>query len=117
MAFASFVKLSDAVSFLVDHLDRKDFTTIAAQCANLVYDEGIVTAGAAHPQEARIAAIQELARRHARLSLRWRYLLRRFPSGAQEFELGGHNKELGHVHVNFVRAGASWQIKEIWICR
>ena len=40
-----------------------------------------------------------------------------FPPAAREFKLGGHASELGHIHIDFVRSDAGWQIQRIWMCR
>ncbi len=42
---------------------------------------------------------------------------REFPKDATTFKLGGHQKELGHCHIDFVKDGESWQIARIWQCR
>ena len=42
---------------------------------------------------------------------------REFPKDATTFKLGGHQKELGHCHIDFVKDGESWQITRIWQCR
>lgn len=42
---------------------------------------------------------------------------RAFPTDADTFKLGGHASELGHVHIDFVRDGANWKLKDIWNCR
>ena len=109
-----FEKLADAIEFLAANLEAKDFEVIAARCVDSIHDD---ERAVLCPREARIRAIEELGRRHAALSLRWRYFWRRFPARAGEFKLGGHAKQLGHVHVDFVRSGPLWQLKEIWICR
>ena len=117
MAFVSFEKLSEAVAFLASHLEQDDVEAIAFQCTDSVHDEARAANGSLDPREVRRRAIRELGRRHATLSLRWRYLGRSFPSDASEHKLGGHDKELGHVHVDFARTDGAWQLKEIWICR
>jgi len=41
-----------------------------------------------------------------------------FPQGAHDFKLGGHDRELGHIHIDFVRSGdGCWMIQRIWMCR
>lgn len=42
---------------------------------------------------------------------------REFPKDTATFKLGGHKKELGHCHIDFVKEGGSWRIIRIWQCR
>ncbi len=42
---------------------------------------------------------------------------REFPKNTATFKLGGHQMELGHCHIDFVKDGDSWQITRIWQCR
>lgn len=42
---------------------------------------------------------------------------REFPKDATTFKLGGHQKELGHCHIDFAKAGDAWHITRIWQCR
>lgn len=40
-----------------------------------------------------------------------------FPRTRDEFKLGGHQSELGHVHIDFVKRDGAWTLKDIWNCR
>ncbi len=40
-----------------------------------------------------------------------------FPCDCVEFKLGGHQSELGHIHIDFAKRDDSWVIKSIWMCR
>ena len=40
-----------------------------------------------------------------------------FPADKNQMKLGGHNKELGHCHIDLVRVGGYWQLAKIWQCR
>jgi hypothetical protein len=40
-----------------------------------------------------------------------------FPIGGQEFKLGGHGRELGHIHIDFIKGLAGWEIQRVWMCR
>jgi hypothetical protein len=40
-----------------------------------------------------------------------------FPADKHQMKLGGHNKELGHYHIDLVRVGSYWQLARIWQCR
>jgi hypothetical protein len=42
---------------------------------------------------------------------------REFSEDATTFKLGGHDKELGHCHIDFVKNGGLWLIVKIWQCR
>ena len=44
---------------------------------------------------------------------------REFPSGSDDtFELGGHEKELGHIHIDFKKQSSGlWKLDNIWMCR
>lgn len=41
---------------------------------------------------------------------------RSFPENANSLKLGGHAKELGHVHIDFIKIQSEWFLKDIWIC-
>ena len=45
------------------------------------------------------------------------YKDREFPATKDAFKLGGHDAELGHIHIEFVRDGDVWKLKDIWQCR
>ena len=116
MDLMSFANLSDAVEFLAAKLDSGDVDTIADQCADAVRDPSNMTPREESPRSYRLAAIRELQKQHRVRSLRSTYAGREFPSDAGEFKLGGHQSEVGHVHIDFVRNGAVWRIKAIWEC-
>lgn len=66
-----------------------------------------------HPNVARI-----LVEEHKKTgSLAKLYADRRFPSEIDAYKLGGHASELGHIHIDFVRHGNEWKLKDIWNCR
>lgn len=44
------------------------------------------------------------------------YAQREFPKDAGEFKLGGHESELGNVHIDFVKQADGWRLKDIWVC-
>lgn len=117
MPTVSFASLSDAVGFLADHLDVGDAESIAVECCDAEHDSEHNVSQRPPPKTYRLRAIQELGRRHRAQSLRSLYAGREFPGDATQFKLGGHDAELGHVHVDFVRTDISWRLKEIWICR
>ena len=87
---ATFSSLADAVAFIVTCLDNDDHEKLAAACIKPLED---------HP------SIPDL------------YAGKQFPESETQFKLGGHAKELGHIHVDFVRNDDGWAIEEIWQCR
>ena len=40
-----------------------------------------------------------------------------FSKAYKHFKLGGHNKELGHCHIDFVQNNGRWMLDRIWHCR
>ncbi len=51
------------------------------------------------------------------MDFRIRYKNNSFPENENFFKVGGHNKELGHIHMDFLKFEDNWIIKEIWQCR
>ncbi len=113
----SFARLQQALQFLVTNLERDRHVSIADACVagEGERDEQPVSPAVASLREARLVAIGVLAERHQELDLRTRYGSLEFPADASDFKIGGHAD--GHLHVDFVRVGRGWQLKEIWRCR
>lgn len=42
---------------------------------------------------------------------------REFDRSYAHFKLGGHDKELGHCHIDFVLKDHQWSLKRVWFCR
>ena len=59
----------------------------------------------------------QLQRQFQIMDFRIRYKNNSFPENEKFFEVGGHDKELGHIHIDFLKLEDSWIIKEIWQCR
>ncbi len=113
-----FKRLRHAIEFLADALDRGDRDAIADACAEEAPGRPpATTAGLPTAREYLLRAISQLGERHAEQSLRARYRRRGFPWIRRSFKLGGHASELGHIHVDFVRADGGWALHKIWICR
>jgi hypothetical protein len=112
-----FERLADAIEFLAASLDAGDVEAIADRCTNATHDVERAIPGDPGPREYRLRAIRLLGQRHSKKSLRLTYAGWTFPRKAVEFKLGGHAKELGHVHIDFVRDSGSWLLSEIWVCR
>jgi hypothetical protein len=117
MSMVSFKQLSDAIEFLAGHLENGRHEAIADQCRDSLQDSERAIPGLPSPREYRLRAIQALAQRHAERSLRSLYRWKTFPLLRKEFKLGGHAKELGHIHVDFDRSETGWCLKEVSICR
>jgi len=69
----------------------------------------------------RSVVFKRLQEIHAEVGLRSLYLERSppvaFPPDAETFQLGGHGRELGHIHIDFRKAGDRWQLEAVWMCR
>lgn len=100
----SFASLQDAVNFLVSCVDTQDHDALSAaslRAANV---------------DARLL-LAALKARHERTPLTQLYAGREFPQDANHLKLGGHDRELGHVHVDFVKKGKAWYLDGVWMCR
>ena len=117
MTTIAFQQLGDAVEFLADNLEKHNYEAIADHCIAALRDDEYVSVDLPSARDYRLAAIKALSDRHAEHSLRFLYERREFPADRQEFKLGGHGKELGHIHVDFEITPAGWCLKEVWICR
>ena len=58
-----------------------------------------------------------LQRQFQVMDFRIRYEGRSFPENMVTFKLRGHDKELGHMHIDFLKRGDDWVIEKIWQCR
>ena len=98
--------LADQLCFLGDCLARDDRDALRRACAP---DE---------PAPIHDLAFDWLRARHDARSLTRLYRGRRFPTEPGTFTLGGHDRELGHVHVEFRSDdGARWRLGKLWMCR
>jgi hypothetical protein len=97
-----FSKLADAVRFLARSIETRDDSALAdASREDLPADW----------------VLDRLREQNVATPLVTLYAGRKFPVAAKEFKLGGHDRELGHIHIDFVRSGTTWQIQKIWMCR
>jgi len=96
-----FKKLSAAVGFITACLDKKDFKALAAACSQA-------------PNE---IALKQLASVHGKTPLGKLYAKKDFPAKGRVFKLGGHAKELGHIHIDFTNHHGAWRLKTIFVCR
>jgi hypothetical protein len=51
------------------------------------------------------------------MDFRIRYKDWAFPADTERFKLGGHDKELGHMHIDFIKRDNGWVIERIFQCR
>lgn len=98
----TFSTLADAVRFLSAAIGRGDDDALADACHEALPDKWIV---------------DRLREQAAETPLVGLYAGRTFPQEGTTFKLGGHAKELGHIHVDFVRCDGGWEIHKIWMCR
>ena len=70
-----------------------------------------------HPDHFIEFTFPELQRQFQIMDFRIRYKDSSFPDNTEIFKLGGHDKELGHTHIDFLRRGDDWVIDKIWQCR
>ena len=97
----TFKDLTGAVSFIATSLDKSDLKTLADACSQV-------------PKE---HVLKQLGALHRAKSLPKLYVGRKFPANGDTFKLGGHAKELGHIHIDFTRQDGAWRLKAIWLCR
>jgi hypothetical protein len=98
----TFSTLAEAVYFLADALERRDDDALAGACHEPLPDRWVM---------------DRLRETNAATPLPRLYAGRDFPQGCATFKLGGHARELGHIHIDFVRRGGGWEIQKIWMCR
>ncbi len=109
----SFTELSAAIDFIAHALDVGEHGVLADACVTRELDAPGLPARRAY----RLRAIELLAGVHREKSLRSLYAGRAFPPQESRFKLGGHARELGHLHVDFVRESTGWKLENIWLCR
>jgi hypothetical protein len=102
MFIQAFSDLASAVKFLAEVVSGKDYDTLARACREPLPQDWV---------------LERLRQRHESTPLPELYADREFPPGRRVFKLGGHAKELGHIHIDFIRSKAGWEIKKVWMCR
>ncbi len=98
----AFSNLAEAVKFLAQVVSLKDYEALAQACHEKL------------PQEWVLERLQDLQESTPLPEL---YAGWEFPRDARQFKLGGHGKELGHIHIDFVKSKAGWEIQKVWMCR
>lgn len=117
MTRMDFDSLESAVSFISTRLEANDFDALLRQCEPEPDDPRAVELGLPTIRERGLMVLAELKRRHASRDLRSLYAGRKFPDGDTAFKLGGHDAELGHIHIDFARSVQGWRLRQIWMCR
>jgi hypothetical protein len=98
----AFTHLSEAVRLLAEALDSGDDAALAAVSREPLPEEWV---------------LKRLRERHQATPLPDLYAGREFPADADTFKLGGHDAELGHLDLDFVRTEGGWELERIWMCR
>ena len=98
----TFDNLQAAVRFFAAALDNDDLDGLAAASRQPLPEEWV---------------LERLREQHAATPLTRLYAGKRFPLFGRAFKLGGHDRELGHIHIDFVRAESGWELERIWMCR
>ena len=102
----AFRSLREAVSFIADCLDADRPEKLFRACTNR---------HGSSPFED--AVFRQLKERHGEQKLPRRYARRTFPRDKTKCKLGGHMKELGCLHIDFVKKNGAWRLERIWLCR
>ena len=98
----TFVDLAGAVQFLADALEANDDDALANASREALPVSWI---------------LEQLREQNATTPFVELYAGRVFPPSATVYKLGGHSKELGHIHIDFVGSEIGWEIERIWMCR
>ncbi len=101
-----FHRLADFLTWADKKLTADDYETLITAQAD-----------AKDTPSTKLASIKKLDADLGEAKLAKVFVGRDFPKDASTFKLGGHDKELGHCHIDFVKDGVSWQITRIWQCR
>jgi hypothetical protein len=109
-----FQSLSAAVAFIVDCIETNSASALLAQMARA---ETSAQVSSSYPSYFAEWLFPKLTERHRELDFRSRYKDWTFPEDSRTFTLGGHDKELGHIHIIFSKRANGWVINEILECR
>lgn len=99
-----FVNLPAAVAFIASCLETQDFAKLTQACLS-----------DAQPPAKHV--LTQLKQKHEEQPLPKRYAAKAFPAKGTAFKLGGHDSELGNIHVDFSKQGDRWYLEHIWMCR
>ena len=99
-----FTNLQHAVDFIASSLESTNFAGIATACQS----------SERKPNNSLLVSLQ---RTNQLKPLRQLYAGKSFPTNAVTFKLGGHDKELGFIHIDFILTNEVWKLQAIWQCR
>lgn len=101
-----FPSLKTALAWMDQTLDAKDGARLGSAILACQKDP-----------EAGAASARQLAEARGDRRLATIFKDRSFPENSGSLKLGGHGKELGHVHIDFLKIQNEWILKDIWVCR
>lgn len=113
----TFSRLADAIEFLASHLGSDAEQEMIADQFDIEPNDRLLLVGDRTPRDYRLDAIQALGDVHRARDLRDIYRGVEFPVDRPELTLGGHAKELGHIHLKFRRIDGAWVFAKTFICR
>ena len=102
----SFSELSDAVAFIVRCIDDNTPERFS--------EAFIEPERFPHAYESKFDGLVEINKHTPLTAL---YEGKQFPVIDSSFTLGGHDKELGFIHIRFVKTNGVWHLSEIMECR
>ena len=109
-----FHTLADAIAFISECVETNSARVLFDQT---VFAEQQAEKYVEHPDHFIKFTFPTLLHKFQEIDFRTRYKDTLFPIEAERFKLGGHDKELGHIHIDFLKRGDAWVIEKIWCCR
>jgi hypothetical protein len=103
----SFIKLNDAIQFISGTLGNNNYDKLKESC---VGKEG---KSAGCPKY----TFENLKKINEKNPILKTYEKIEFPEDKDNFKIGGHMKELGCIHIDFVKIQGKWFIQDLWTCR
>lgn len=103
----SFANLQEAIKLITEALENNDHNGLKKVC---VGKNG-------KPANFPDYTFKNLKKLNKKKSLVEIYKDKIFPKGKKNFKLGGHMKELGCIHIDFIKKDDKWYIQDIWTCR
>ena len=98
----TFSDLAEAVRFLDTVIAETDYDALAQACHEELPPEWV---------------LERLRERSQDTPLPDLYADREFPQDGRSFKLGGHGRELGHIHIDFIKSETGCELQRIWMCR
>jgi hypothetical protein len=110
----SFRALSQAIDFIAELIERNAASELMAQFAYIQHPQ---VAGPHYSTSFTNHIFPQLQTYHHEINFRARYEGKRFPADETRYTLGGHMKELGCIHIDFIKKEQGWVLDSIWECR